>query len=115
LGRDRLYYGKRYYKDDRLIRFQQLVPAGARVAMLVEDPKMSCPWVYPYLLMNPAVKFIPATPSQLTDGVIKADYSLLLDSELRNSTVAEEEVVWEPARNNKLIFEGTLLRLSRTQ
>ena len=39
--------------------------------MVVEDPKMSFPWVYQYLLMNRGVKFIPATPSQLGVGALK--------------------------------------------
>ncbi len=111
-GGDRLYYAKGHYQDDRLIRFQQLVPVGARVAMVVEDPKMSFPWIYQYLLMNRGVKFIPATPSQLGVGALKADYSLLLDSSLRNSPAGQGEVVWDPDKNSKLHFEGTLLRLN---
>ena len=111
-GADRLYYGKRHFQDDRLTRFQQLVPVGARVAMVVEDPKMSDPWIYQYLLMNRGVKFIPATPSQLGVGTLKADYSLLLDSSLRNSPAGQGEVVWDPDKISRLHFEGTLLRLN---
>ena len=110
-GRDRLYYARQYYQDDRLISFKQLVPAGATVAMVVKDPKMSGPWVYQYLLMNPGVKFIPTTPSQLEVEVRQIDYSLLLDSALRDSFAGKGEVVWSPEKTSILGFDGTLLRV----
>lgn len=54
-GRDRLYYARRYYGNNRVNEFIQLVKPNARVAVMSTE----LGWLFHYMLYRPDVHFIP--------------------------------------------------------
>jgi len=115
-GRDRDYYNRRHFKDDRVSEFSKIVPTGARVGIKT-GPQA---WTYPFLLSRPDVQFVPFTDSRLcpakmtTQGEIKElDYLLCLNVDCKTITDKLEAVqIWESIDAlNSGVYRTALFRL----
>ena len=75
LGSDRLYYGNKHYRDNRLEKFRDLVPTGSRVALLANKKS----WIYHFYLVKPQSQITPLSVNKLKSSIENYDYVLCLD------------------------------------
>lgn len=95
-GRDRLYYARLHYGDDRVEQFGFRIPHGARVALLAGDDS----WIYHFLLTRPDVRFMPMSLEKALDPSASAEYILCLDEGCNGAPDAPENgVLWGSARS----------------
>ncbi len=107
LGKDRLFYAKNQYGDERVDQFTKLVPPGAKVGLIAGDDS----WIYHYLLFNPKNKFTPLRLSSLNDQEPKFDYLLCLDiaCDLNQTGLTKAKIVWSSQKSAK---EGKLIEIN---
>ena len=74
-GRDRLYYARKYYQDDRVEQFRDLVAPGSKVALVAGDKS----WIYHFYLVNHNLKIVPTSLAKLEEQAQTYDYLLCLD------------------------------------
>ena len=105
-GRDRLYYGRKHYGDDRIEKFRDLVPSGSKVALLADDKS----WIYHFYLVNPQVEIIPTSLSKLSNNWQNYNYLLCLDVDCNLTQLKlNYQTLWESS--TKSSRPGTLIQL----
>jgi hypothetical protein len=77
LGRDRLYYARKHYRDDRVEQFRDLVAPGSKVALVAGDNS----WIYHFYLVNPDVEIVPTSLAKFNNNSQAYDYLLCVDVE----------------------------------
>ena len=70
-GRDRLFYSRRFYGNNRVKEFMDIVKPNAKVAILSNSNKTT--WLFHYMLYRPDVRFVPLPGEEMTGKKLDAD------------------------------------------
>ncbi|MCU0535398.1 MAG: hypothetical protein MUD14_16035 [Hydrococcus sp. Prado102] len=107
-GSDRLYYGNKFYKDDRIDKIRTLVSENSKVALVAGDNT----WIYHFYLTNPNSIIEPIKFSQFKEDSISYDYLLCLDENCDPSQLTVPyELLW--SSSNESQKAGKLLKIVR--
>jgi hypothetical protein len=68
-GRDRFYYARRYYGNNRVNEFIQLVKPNARVAVM----SANLGWLFHYMLYRPDIHFVPLSEMNTSGKALSID------------------------------------------
>ncbi|HHP7230280.1 MAG TPA: hypothetical protein ACFCUY_05400, partial [Xenococcaceae cyanobacterium] len=91
-GQDRLFYAQKYYQDNRLQVFKNLVPKGSNVALVAEDNS----WIYHFYLVNPGVTITPTQLSNSSENLTSADFLLCIENDCEADAIAvPHQVLWQ--------------------
>ena len=85
LGRDRLYYARKNYGDNRVEQFRDLVVPNSKVALVAGEKS----WIYHFYLVSPQVEIVPTSLAQVKNNLQVYDYLLCLDVECDLSQIGE--------------------------
>jgi hypothetical protein len=107
-GNDRLYYGNKYYKDERIDRIRRLISENSKVALVAGDDS----WIYHFYLTNPNSIIEPIKFSQFKEDSTLYDYLLCLDVNCNLSQIdVPYELLWNSS--NESPKAGKLLKIVR--
>ena len=93
LGRDRLYHARKYYGDNRVEQFRDLVVPGSKVALVAGEKS----WIYHFYLVSPQVEIVPTSLAQVKNNPQAYDYLLCLDLECNLSQIRENSPINDKA------------------
>lgn len=100
LGRDRLYYARKYYRDNRVNEFKNRVPEGAKVALVARDNS----WIYHFYLGRPEVKIKPISLGELSQNSILYDYILCLDINCEADSIQiPYKILWQSDESSRKV------------
>ena len=106
-GRDRHYYARRYYGNNRVNEFMQVVKPNARVAVVSQH----LGWLFHYMLYRPDVQFVPLPMKESTgkalstDSLEGFDYLLCINRECDEFFVPEKHELLLEYKSEKHIWE----------
>lgn len=91
-GRDRLYFARKYYKDNRVEEFNDRVPEGSNVALVAGDTS----WIYHFYLGNPTLTIKPIQLESSSKNLAGYDYALCLDIDCEaESLQVPYKILWQ--------------------
>ena len=109
-GRDRHYYARRYYGNNRVKEFIQVVKPNARVAVVSQH----LGWLFHYLLYRPDVHFVPLSSMDSAgkalglDSLEGFDYLLCINRSCEEFFIPEKHELILEYKSEKQIWEVPL-------
>jgi hypothetical protein len=109
-GRDRHYYARRYYGNNRIEEFIQVVKPNARVAVVSQHHG----WLFHYLLYRPDIHFVPLSSNDSTGKVLSTelldgfDYLLCINRSCGDFFLPDKHELLLEYKPDKQIWEVSL-------
>jgi hypothetical protein len=110
-GRDRQYYTRKFYGDDRVRLFSRLTESTKKVGVISEG----IVWLYPYLRSRPDLRFVvmgARVTAKAGSARIGVDYLLCINTRCENIPHSNEALLLWHDTGNAGVRKGALLQLS---